>query len=213
MTDCDDPGCFDAEACESVCVPSCSGKVCGDNGCGGSCGFCGTGLTCNASGRCVVSPSSEGTGDCVDGIDNDADGLTDCDDPGCFDAEACQEVETTYTVTCQFSGYVINMTDPTVKLACPRIWTFTESELDTYGRLPLFARNTGTADGALETTTKSLYMKDQVWPLNADPSPSAIFAMVNGEAAGICDPQYPLQYKVIVPARKGQAVTANCGAN
>jgi beta-glucanase (GH16 family) len=35
------------------CSPSCSGKVCGSDGCGGSCGTCDSGLSCNASGQCV----------------------------------------------------------------------------------------------------------------------------------------------------------------
>lgn len=39
--------------CEShLCVPSCTGKVCGDNGCGGSCGTCQSGYTCS-NGQCV----------------------------------------------------------------------------------------------------------------------------------------------------------------
>ena len=36
------------------CTPSCEQKICGDNGCGGSCGTCGTGQVC-AAGRCVSS--------------------------------------------------------------------------------------------------------------------------------------------------------------
>ena len=38
--------------------------------------------------RCPGTSSSE---DCTDGIDNDEDGLTDCDDPDCDNAPACQE--------------------------------------------------------------------------------------------------------------------------
>ena len=38
----------------------------------------------------------EGTepGDCTDDADNDADGLFDCDDPGCAGAAACEEADT-----------------------------------------------------------------------------------------------------------------------
>jgi hypothetical protein len=36
------------------CIPNCSGKVCGSDGCGGSCGSCSSGQSCNASGQCVV---------------------------------------------------------------------------------------------------------------------------------------------------------------
>jgi endoglucanase len=37
------------------CTPDCSGKVCGNDGCGGSCGSCAGGQTCNTSGQCVAS--------------------------------------------------------------------------------------------------------------------------------------------------------------
>jgi hypothetical protein len=45
-----------------VCVPACTGKVCGSNGCGGSCGACTTGFTCDSSGQCVSTcvPSCTG---------------------------------------------------------------------------------------------------------------------------------------------------------
>lgn len=34
------------------CTPSCIGRTCGSDGCGGICGSCGTGQTCNPSGHC-----------------------------------------------------------------------------------------------------------------------------------------------------------------
>jgi len=37
------------------CIPNCVGKVCGDNGCGGSCGTCNAGYECNSTGQCVLS--------------------------------------------------------------------------------------------------------------------------------------------------------------
>jgi hypothetical protein len=45
-----------------TCTKSCTGKVCGDDGCGGSCGTCAAGKTCNSSGQCVNSctPSCSG---------------------------------------------------------------------------------------------------------------------------------------------------------
>lgn len=36
------------------CTPNCSGKTCGDNGCGGSCGGCSAGQACQ-NGRCATS--------------------------------------------------------------------------------------------------------------------------------------------------------------
>lgn len=40
-------GCSDGQ-CSAPCVPSCVGKVCGSNGCGGSCGECKAGFGCQA---------------------------------------------------------------------------------------------------------------------------------------------------------------------
>ncbi|HOX44417.1 MAG TPA: hypothetical protein PK668_12510 [Myxococcota bacterium] len=50
-------------ACEVVCTPTCAGRACGDDGCGGSCGTCaGAGEVCaQVSGQCVVcSPDCAG---------------------------------------------------------------------------------------------------------------------------------------------------------
>ena len=44
--------------CSGYCSPSCAGRQCGSDGCGGSCGTCPTGKICNASGQCV----SDGSG-------------------------------------------------------------------------------------------------------------------------------------------------------
>lgn len=45
-----------------TCIPNCSGKECGDDGCGGVCGFCNSGktsgLVCNDNYRCV-SPAND----------------------------------------------------------------------------------------------------------------------------------------------------------
>src|SRR5207237_587849 len=40
------------------CTPSCSGKTCGDDGCGGSCGTCKSSETCSA-GACVAKPTMD----------------------------------------------------------------------------------------------------------------------------------------------------------
>jgi len=37
----------------SSCIPSCSGRECGDSGCGGYCGVCSEGKECNSQGQCV----------------------------------------------------------------------------------------------------------------------------------------------------------------
>ena len=60
-----------------VCVPDCTGRMCGDNGCGGQCGACAMGSQCNVStGQCFacvpgeVCPAAEctvGSIDCTGG--------------------------------------------------------------------------------------------------------------------------------------------------
>ena len=37
-----------------TCTPKCTGKACGDDGCGGSCGTCGSGQTCSPGGVCTT---------------------------------------------------------------------------------------------------------------------------------------------------------------
>lgn len=44
------------------CVPDCTGKACGSDGCGGSCGTCPTGYSCDASGQCVSGCVPDCTG-------------------------------------------------------------------------------------------------------------------------------------------------------
>ena len=54
------------KACLDTCQPSCEGKQCGPDGCGGQCGVCPPGLGCDAAGQCVP-----GGGDlnCQEGFD------------------------------------------------------------------------------------------------------------------------------------------------
>jgi hypothetical protein len=64
-----------------VCIPDCSGKTCGGDGCGGSCGSCGDGDACNGTETCVG-------GNCAGGSP------VVCDDgDACNGVEACQEGE------------------------------------------------------------------------------------------------------------------------
>ncbi len=50
--------------CIGGCVPNCSGKQCGPDGCGGSCGTCPPGYTCTSSGQCQP-PQQKGCADAV----------------------------------------------------------------------------------------------------------------------------------------------------
>ncbi len=62
--------------CESICVPDCEGKQCGEDGCGGSCGVCEDGESCHFNGHCIVLNSLvayynfEGNADDVSGNGN-----------------------------------------------------------------------------------------------------------------------------------------------
>jgi Cys-rich repeat protein len=46
------------KVCIEVCIPDCTGKSCGDDGCGGSCGLCPTGHNC-IDGQCIEPPSTD----------------------------------------------------------------------------------------------------------------------------------------------------------
>ena len=59
----------------TTCTPSCSGKTCGDDGCGGSCGTCGAGQTCSPAGTCT------GGGGCAHPICSTGGKLTSTCDP------------------------------------------------------------------------------------------------------------------------------------
>ena len=87
LVDCDDPDCALDPVCLPTCTPNCAGLACGPNGCGGSCGDC-TGNTVCVVGSCAA-PEGLLPGDCVGGVDEDKDGLTDCADGGCAANPAC----------------------------------------------------------------------------------------------------------------------------
>jgi hypothetical protein len=79
-TECaDDETCSDQGECTKTCTPSCDGKQCGDDGCGGSCGSCGAGLTC-MSGICgTVAIGCDGNGGLeVEPNDKSSDATTLC---------------------------------------------------------------------------------------------------------------------------------------
>jgi N-acetylneuraminic acid mutarotase len=50
--------------CVIACTPDCGARMCGDDGCGGSCGACGPDEACDRDGLCVVVPAVCGDGTC-----------------------------------------------------------------------------------------------------------------------------------------------------
>ncbi len=74
---------FACGGCGNGCVPSCTGKECGNDGCGGLCGTCPKGEVCR-EGTCVVVPW------CGDGICGDNEDCATCEqDCGCGPGEVC----------------------------------------------------------------------------------------------------------------------------
>jgi hypothetical protein len=73
------------EACKTAqCKPRCTGRVCGPNGCGGSCGNC-SGGTCNAAGQCGSSGGTTCSG-CLSSCKGLSGCCTGC---GCICESAC----------------------------------------------------------------------------------------------------------------------------
>ena len=63
-----------------VCVPQCGANVCGDDGCGGSCGVCGAGTSCDG-GQCVPGGAPDAGGTPDSGGTPDAGGKPDTGTP------------------------------------------------------------------------------------------------------------------------------------
>jgi hypothetical protein len=60
-------GCPEGERCDGAscvpCTPSCAGRACGSDGCGGSCGDCDDGSSCTEDGACVSNETIPGCED------------------------------------------------------------------------------------------------------------------------------------------------------
>jgi hypothetical protein len=72
---------FDTSGCHA-CVPSCGGKTCGDDGCGGVCGICPSPATCSGAGRCVLAGGCEPPAQCPTLVDGGTDQAQYCLPPG-----------------------------------------------------------------------------------------------------------------------------------
>lgn len=97
---------------DECCTPSCEGKPCGPDGCGGTCGACELGQACNAEGSCTCVPNCAGRNCGSDGCGGtcgsctDTDALT-CTAADCIDGVCGRSVSTFFCViqeTCLPSG-------------------------------------------------------------------------------------------------------------
>jgi hypothetical protein len=106
--------CDGAGACSSTAGGKCpNGFACGSTGCKTTCAVpadCQTNFTCNAP-NCVRVPES----DCLDGVDNNGDGLADCQDPTCTPVVQCvpavtvgNEIGIFQAASCPASGYTVS---------------------------------------------------------------------------------------------------------
>jgi hypothetical protein len=98
---CCNAGATECNALGLCCVPNCTGRTCGPDGCDGSCGTCPTGLTCNDNGRCVGNcrPQNCANGCCDDdGVCQPGNTAQNCGAGGqpclgCSGQETCQNGE------------------------------------------------------------------------------------------------------------------------
>lgn len=86
---------------DAGCIPDCTGKLCGDDGCGGRCGECSEGLVCTAQGSCISEGSSDDAGG-EDVAELDATTSTDTSTPDdAADDPSASTKTTTMSGSCQ----------------------------------------------------------------------------------------------------------------
>jgi hypothetical protein len=158
MSDCLDPDCNGDPKC--ACTPgairNCYAGPVGTEGVG----VCHAGTqVCNnvgsAWGPCngAVYPSVE-AGACTDGLDNDCDGLTDCEDTSCTFEAACCVPTTTYDTT------IFATSATTLWIINPSDWS--ETAVGTYGATENMTDIAMTPNGELYTVSStSLYHVDR----------------------------------------------------
>jgi hypothetical protein len=85
------------------CTPSCDGKSCGDNGCGGVCGACASTHTCD-NGRCVCTRSCAPANACgPDGCGDSCGTCTGdrtCQSGQCTCTSVCEPGKSPHPITC-----------------------------------------------------------------------------------------------------------------
>ncbi|MBM4370776.1 MAG: hypothetical protein FJ098_03935 [Deltaproteobacteria bacterium] len=91
---------FDGGDC-GPCLPSCEGKACGDDGCGGSCGACPAGQVC-AGGLCSAPLDCLGLYGCLIGCGDDYACTNSCFDAGTAEA---QDLLNAFGLCLETAGY------------------------------------------------------------------------------------------------------------
>lgn len=107
--------CDSTGQCVASCTPSCTGKQCGSDGCGGSCGTCSLAhatSSCNATYQCAISSCSSGYGNCnlisSDGCETSLTTTSDCGSCGhsCGTGQTCTNYACT-TGTVEEADYYV----------------------------------------------------------------------------------------------------------
>jgi hypothetical protein len=106
------------QTCE--CIPDCTGRTCGSDGCGGSCGVCGDGNVCNGDEVCNANGTCDAGQPLVCNDGNACNGVETCDSvagcrPGqplvCDNGLACDGVESCNPSSGCVSGTAVSCDD------------------------------------------------------------------------------------------------------
>ncbi len=178
-------GTCQAGVCAVTCTPSCAGKVCGDDGCGGTCGTCGgTGAcagTCNPGGTACTFPVA-----------------TTCDDGNaCTAGETCDgagSCAASSTITACTSGDLCCATGcgATTDADCSLPVT---AQTAVSGTVSGTFTSTATADGVAQAITEVLLGSGQnkysglefKWQIGAIPAPGPWRLVLDGKQNGSTD--------------------------
>ena len=97
---------FEVRAGECGCTPRCSGKTCGDDGCGGTCGTCAAGTRCSSAGTCACTPSCSNRvcgADGCGGTCGTCETGTQCSSSGTCVGPSCARPDS--AASCDYSGW------------------------------------------------------------------------------------------------------------
>lgn len=161
----------DLGAPKTACEPSCEGRACGDDGCGGSCGACEDGLSCSH-------------GQCIAGCVPNCAGLT-CGDDGC--GGSCGTCEENFTCV---DGHCFPEANAEVRLARVFADVIRDNCLACHGasESPLFGGTPQSFHAATVGVASSCRGEILVKP--GDPNGSYLVQKIEGRQ-GICGARMP----------------------